>query len=272
MSLRHIATTNRFVCAWEFLWKSLSLQQNFVAATCCKKSNQTESVRLVAVTKFCCRDKDFHKISAVHTKRFVAAMCRRNMLLQLVAGPVHTEWSVAATFCCNLSPSAYRPLLLFAHIFEIFRITLTANGNLYKWPNKYTFIPSFFHKKYFTQFLICLSPTFRNCQLEADVRRLPVIVILNLSIIGWLLHTARVLISHKLRCCCPLPQWVVGAPPTASTGFKLLPLFSFSLLRQLTKRQTTRLAEGYRPASARWKLACEQALWERKACAQTSFF
>ena len=151
--------------------------------------------------------------------------------------------------------------------FEIFRITLTANGNLYKWPNKYTFIPSFFHKKYFTQFLICLSPTLRNCQLEADVRRLPVIVILNLSIIGWLLHTARVLISHKLRCCCPLPQWVVGAPPTASTGFKLLPLFSFSLLRQLTKRQTTRLAGGYRPASARWKLACEQALWERKACA-----
>ena len=156
--------------------------------------------------------------------------------------------------------------------FEIFRITLTANGNLYKWPNKYTFIPSFFHKKYFTQFLICLSPTLRNCQLEADVRRLPVIVILNLSIIGWLLHTARVLISHKLRCCCPLPQWVVGAPPTASTGFKLLPLFSFSLLRQLTKRQTTRLAGGYRPASARWKLACEQALWERKACAQTIFF
>ena len=156
--------------------------------------------------------------------------------------------------------------------FEIFRITLTANGNLYKWPNKYTFIPSFFHKKYFTQFLICLSPTLRNGQLEADVRRLPVIVILNLSIIGWLLHTARVLISHKLRCCCPLPQWVVGAPPTASTGFKLLPLFSFSLLRQLTKRQTTRLAGGYRPASARWKLACEQALWERKACVQTIFF
>ena len=68
-----------------------ALQQNFVAATCCKKSNQTEFVRLVAATKFCCRDKDFHKISAVHTKRFVAAMCRRNMLLQLVAGPVHTE-------------------------------------------------------------------------------------------------------------------------------------------------------------------------------------
>ena len=71
--------------------KSLSLQQNFVAATCCKKSNLTEFVRLVGATKFCCRDKDFHKISPVHTKRFVAAVCRRNMLLQLVAEPEHTE-------------------------------------------------------------------------------------------------------------------------------------------------------------------------------------
>ena len=29
--------------------------------------------------------KDFHKNSPVHTKRFVAATCRRDMLLQLVA-------------------------------------------------------------------------------------------------------------------------------------------------------------------------------------------
>ena len=36
-------------------------------------------------------------------------MCRRNMLLQLVAGPVYTEWFVAATCYCNLSPSVYRP-------------------------------------------------------------------------------------------------------------------------------------------------------------------
>ena len=107
---RHVAATNPLVWTEKFLWKSLSLQQNFVAATCCKKSNQTEFVRLVAATKFYCRDKDFHQISPVHTKRFVAAICRRNMLLQLVARPVHTEWSVAATCCCNLSPSVYRPL------------------------------------------------------------------------------------------------------------------------------------------------------------------
>ena len=40
----------------------------------------------VAATKFCCREKDFHRNSPVHTERFVASMCRRNMLLQLVAG------------------------------------------------------------------------------------------------------------------------------------------------------------------------------------------
>ena len=42
-------------------------------------------MRVVAATKFHCRDKDFHKISPVHTKRFVAAMCRHDMLLQLVS-------------------------------------------------------------------------------------------------------------------------------------------------------------------------------------------
>ena len=81
---RHVAATNRFVCTGEFLWKSLSPQQNFVAATSCKKSNQTESVWLdTCGDKFCCSNKDFHKNSPVHAKRFVAATCRRDMLLQL---------------------------------------------------------------------------------------------------------------------------------------------------------------------------------------------
>ena len=34
-------------------------------------------------------------------------ICRRDVLLQLVARPVHTEWYVAATCCCNLSPDLY---------------------------------------------------------------------------------------------------------------------------------------------------------------------
>ena len=47
-------------------------------------------VRLVAATKFCCGDKDFHRNSPVHTKRLVAAACRHNVLPQLVAYCVPT--------------------------------------------------------------------------------------------------------------------------------------------------------------------------------------
>ena len=57
----------------------------FVSAASCKKHNQTEFVQLFAVTKFCCRDKDFHKNYPVHAKWFTAAMCCWDMLLQHVA-------------------------------------------------------------------------------------------------------------------------------------------------------------------------------------------
>ena len=83
------------------------------------ETSRTDSVwfdflQLVAATKFCCGDKNFHKNSPVHTKRFVAATCRLTLLLQLVARPVHMEWSVAATCCSKLSPSVYRPLVVSA--------------------------------------------------------------------------------------------------------------------------------------------------------------
>ena len=87
---RHVAATNRFVCAGEFLWKSLSPQQNLVAATSRKKSNQTESVRLVAATNSLAATKIFTKI---------LQYTRSNLSLQLVA----------TTCCCKLSPSVYRP-------------------------------------------------------------------------------------------------------------------------------------------------------------------
>ena len=85
MLRRHIAATNRFVCTGEILWKSLSLQQNFVAATSRTNSVRFDFLQHVAATKFCDRDKDYHKISPVHTKRFFAETCRHDMLLQLVA-------------------------------------------------------------------------------------------------------------------------------------------------------------------------------------------
>ena len=89
---RHVAATNPFVCVGEFLWrKSLSLQQSFVAATSRTNSVWFDFLRLVAATKLCCGDKDFHKNFPAHTTRFVAATCRCNVLLQLVAKCVPTK-------------------------------------------------------------------------------------------------------------------------------------------------------------------------------------
>ena len=47
---------------------------------------QTEFLRLVAATKFCCRNIDFHINSPVNE-----AMCGRNVLMQLVARLVLTQ-------------------------------------------------------------------------------------------------------------------------------------------------------------------------------------
>ena len=106
--------SNKSLCMyWRIFWKSLSQQQNRTLSQqhVAKKSNQTEFVWLFTATKFCCRDMDFHKISPVHMKGLIAAMCCRNMLLQLVVEPVHMEWLVATSCCCNLSGSVYRPLV-----------------------------------------------------------------------------------------------------------------------------------------------------------------
>ena len=73
---RHVAATNRFVCTGEFLWKSLSPKQNFVAATSRKKSSQTEFVRLVAATSVAYTRSDSRSLQRVASTY---------MLLQLVA-------------------------------------------------------------------------------------------------------------------------------------------------------------------------------------------
>ena len=108
-----------------FVRKSSSPQQNFVAATWRKKSNQT-------IFAIYCGDKILLQIQRFSQKFFSTheaicrcdvlpqrvtatsrptcshgVICRRNVLLQLVARPVHTEWSVASTCCCNLSLDLY---------------------------------------------------------------------------------------------------------------------------------------------------------------------
>ena len=105
---RHVAATycsdKSLRVYWRIFVKIFVAATEFVATTSRADSVWFDFLRLVATTKFCCGDKDFHKNSPVHTKQFVAAMCRLTLLLQLVARPVHMEWSVAATCCCNLSP------------------------------------------------------------------------------------------------------------------------------------------------------------------------
>ena len=111
---RHVAATNRFVCAGEVWWKSLSLQQSFVAATSRTNSVWFDFLRLVVVTKLCCGDKDFHKNCPAHTKRFVAATCRCNVLLQLVAKCVPTlKGLLCRLMYCSSNTKKYasKPLL-----------------------------------------------------------------------------------------------------------------------------------------------------------------
>ena len=111
---RHVATTNRFVCTGEFLRKSFSLQQSFVAATSRTNSVWFDFLRLVVVTKLCCGDKDFHKNCPAHTKRFAAATCRCNVLLQLVAKCVPTlKRLLCRLMYCSSNTKKYasKPLL-----------------------------------------------------------------------------------------------------------------------------------------------------------------
>ena len=98
----HVAATNRFVCTGEFLRESLFLQQEFY------RSNMSKKIKSDRIYATCCGDKNFVAEAKIFTKileytcmeRFVTPICRYNVLLQLVARSVHTEWFVVAT--CRL--------------------------------------------------------------------------------------------------------------------------------------------------------------------------
>ena len=110
---QHVAVTCCSDKSLRLYWKSFVkifvAATEFVATTSPTDSVWFDFLWLVTETKFCCRDKDFHKNSPVHMKWFVAATCRLTLLLQLVACPVHMDWSVTTMCCSNLSPSVYRP-------------------------------------------------------------------------------------------------------------------------------------------------------------------
>ena len=80
----HVAATNPFVCTGEFLWKSLSPKQNFVAATSGKKSNHTICATCWSNKILLQRQRFSQKFSSTNE-----AICHCDVPLQ----------SVAATSC-----------------------------------------------------------------------------------------------------------------------------------------------------------------------------
>ena len=124
MSRRHFPATNRFVCNGFFCVKI------FVSATEFYRRNMSQKIKSDRVFATYCGDKILlrrqrfsQKFSSTHeaicrcdvSPQRVAAtsrptcthgvISRLDLLLQLVARPVHTERSVASTCCCNLSPN-----------------------------------------------------------------------------------------------------------------------------------------------------------------------
>ena len=93
------------LCVLENFYENLCLRNRISSQQHVTKNQIIQFVQLVGAIKFCCQDKDFHKNSPGHTKRFVTMMCHCKVLLQLGTQPLNMEWSVATACCCNLSPS-----------------------------------------------------------------------------------------------------------------------------------------------------------------------
>ena len=61
---RHVAATNRFVCTRELFENHCLCNRILSQQHVAKNQIRQNFVRLVTATKFCCKDKDFHKIYA----------------------------------------------------------------------------------------------------------------------------------------------------------------------------------------------------------------
>ena len=87
----------------------------FVSATIFSRCNESYKIKSDWIRATCCGDKDSHEKSPDFLNTH-EPNCRcnvsRNLLQQLIARPVHTEWFVSAkcTCCSDMSLSVYRPL------------------------------------------------------------------------------------------------------------------------------------------------------------------
>ena len=82
------------LCALENFVKIFVSATEFCHHNKSQKRNQIEFVQLVIATKF---------------PRTHKAILRSNVLLQLATQPVHKEWFITGTGCCNLSPGVFQP-------------------------------------------------------------------------------------------------------------------------------------------------------------------
>ena len=116
-SLQHVAATRRSNKFHRenrrILSKILSLRQNFVAATCRRKSNWFNFVRHVAATKFCRGDKIL-----IDLPPKIEVFTPGHLSLQPIAAMSAYDLSLDCTHkamrCSDLSPRVFRPLIIFA--------------------------------------------------------------------------------------------------------------------------------------------------------------
>lgn len=100
-----IGATNRFMYTGEFLWRYLNLQQHFVAAT----SHKIKSAR---ICQTCCGNKIMlqrPRFAQKFSSRQKAICCCDmlcNLLQQLNARPLHTEWFATMSCCSDSLPRA----------------------------------------------------------------------------------------------------------------------------------------------------------------------
>ena len=116
MSRRDFPATNRFVCNGFFLCENLRLRNRILSQKHVAKNQIIQNFATYCGDKILLQTHEAICRCNVSPQRVASTsrptcthqlICRRDVLLQLVARPVHTEWYVATTCCCNLSPDLY---------------------------------------------------------------------------------------------------------------------------------------------------------------------
>ena len=146
---RQVAAISRTSCVLENFCESLCLHNRILSPQNVAKNQIRQNLcNLLQRQNSVALSKIFHKTSPVHTKRFVAASCRCNVLPQLAAGCDLSPQSVASTYrvlCSNLYSAQAKNAHRKRHKKTDFFATLIVNfGKISVQPHK-TIISLLFH-------------------------------------------------------------------------------------------------------------------------------